>query len=163
MVTKLGQFTKFGPFSKFQLLKLSKVCYHFLSRCENKFFFFISLAIPRPLPSGIHWPINFTKKIDVSVYFQQKKMTSLNGDIHPGDSWPYIHHYCFEFEYGFNSVNFSDSVTSCGQKLFWNITQTYTTLILECFLIIWLTFKNLVFSISRLDFDFGPFAIIFST
>ena len=30
MVTKLGQFTKFGPFSTFQLFKLSKLCYHFL-------------------------------------------------------------------------------------------------------------------------------------
>ena len=31
MVTKLGQFTKLGPFSTFQLFKLSKFCYHFLS------------------------------------------------------------------------------------------------------------------------------------
>ena len=31
-------------------------------------FFWISLAIPRPLQSGIHWPNNFSKKIDVSVY-----------------------------------------------------------------------------------------------
>ena len=30
MVTKLGQFTKPGPFSTFQLLKLSQLCYHFL-------------------------------------------------------------------------------------------------------------------------------------
>ena len=36
MVTKLGQFTKLGPFSTFQLFKLSKLCYHFLSRFENE-------------------------------------------------------------------------------------------------------------------------------
>ena len=50
----------------------------------------ISLVIPRPLRSGIYWQINFTKKIDVSVYFQKNKSASLNRDIHPGDSWPYI-------------------------------------------------------------------------
>ena len=71
MVTKLGQFTKLGPFSTFQLFKLSKLCFHFLLSFENDFFF-LSLAIPRPLPSGIHWPINFANIIDVSVYFQQK-------------------------------------------------------------------------------------------
>ena len=33
-----------------------------------------SLAIPRPLRSGIHWPIFFFfKKIDLSVFFQKKK------------------------------------------------------------------------------------------
>ena len=36
-------------------------------------FFLISLAILRPSRSGIQWPINFCKKIDVSVYFQKKK------------------------------------------------------------------------------------------
>ena len=35
MVTKLGQFTKLGPFSTFQLFKLPKLCYHFLLRFEN--------------------------------------------------------------------------------------------------------------------------------
>ena len=44
----------------------------------------ISLAIPRPSLSGIHRPIIFTKKIQVSGYFQ--KMPSLNRDIHHGDS-----------------------------------------------------------------------------
>ena len=38
-----------------------------------KYFFFTSLAIPRPSRSGIHWPINFSKKIDDSVYFQKTK------------------------------------------------------------------------------------------
>ena len=73
MVTKLGQFTKLGPFSTFQLFKLSKLCYHFCCQVlKIEIFFLISLAIPRPLWSGIHWPINFSKKSDVSVYFQQK-------------------------------------------------------------------------------------------
>ena len=43
MVAKLGQFTKLGPFSTFQLLKFSKICYNFLSKI---IFFWISLAIP---------------------------------------------------------------------------------------------------------------------
>ena len=38
-----------------------------------KYFFWISLAIPRPSPSGIHWPINCSQKIDNSVYFQQQQ------------------------------------------------------------------------------------------
>ena len=50
-----------GPF---QLFKLSKLCYHFLLSLENENnFFLVSLAIPRPSLFGIHWPINFTKKI----------------------------------------------------------------------------------------------------
>ena len=40
-------------------------------------FFLISLAIPRPSPSGIHWPITFNKKIYVSVYFQKRKSDKL--------------------------------------------------------------------------------------
>ena len=35
MVTKLGQFTQLGPFSTFQLFKLSKLCYHFWSSFGN--------------------------------------------------------------------------------------------------------------------------------
>ena len=85
MITKWGQFTKVGPFSTFQLLKLSKLCYLLLSSFENENnFFLISLDISRLLPFGIYWPINFAKKIYVSVYL------SLNRDIHSGDSWPYI-------------------------------------------------------------------------
>ena len=61
MVTKLGQFKKLGPFSAFQLFKLSKLCYHFLSSFENENnFFLISLAIPRLSPSGMKGP-NFVK------------------------------------------------------------------------------------------------------
>ena len=36
-------------------------------------YFLISLSIPRPSRSGIHWPINFTKEIDVPVYWKKKK------------------------------------------------------------------------------------------
>ena len=146
----MGQFTKLEPFSTFQLFKLSKLCYHFLSSFENGYnffdipsnpppiavrnsmtilyinkqknaklkrregsfqllelfklcyhllssfkngndFFFISLAIPRPLRSGINWPIIFFKKITFQYIFNNnKKVTSLYRDIHPGDSWPYI-------------------------------------------------------------------------
>ena len=38
-----------------------------------KIFFFISLVIPRPSRSGIHWPINFFNKSDDAVYFQQQQ------------------------------------------------------------------------------------------
>ena len=72
-----------------QLCKLSKLCFHFLSSFENEYIFFISLAIPRPLPTRIHRPIKFTKKITFLYIFknERKQVTSLN--IHPGDSWPY--------------------------------------------------------------------------
>ena len=52
-----------------------------------KLFFKISLAIPRPLLSRVFWPISYTKKNEVSGY---KKKSSLNRNIHPVDSWPYI-------------------------------------------------------------------------
>ena len=58
IVTKLEQFTKPGPFSTFQLFKLSQISYLFCRVLKMK----ISLAIPRPSPSGIHWPINSIKK-----------------------------------------------------------------------------------------------------
>ena len=70
MVTKFRQFKK---------LK----CPNFVN-CPNfvpifccvlkiRIIFFTSLAVLRPSRSGIHWPINFSKKIDKSVYFQQKQ------------------------------------------------------------------------------------------
>ena len=62
----------------------------FVEFWKFKYFFFISLAIPCPSPFGIHWTINFTIKIIVSVYFQQQISASLNRDVHPGDSWPYV-------------------------------------------------------------------------
>ena len=66
MVTKLGQITKLGPFSTFQLFKLSKL---------KIIYFFISLA---------HRRLEFIdrsilSKIDVSVYFQQKKSDKFSG------------------------------------------------------------------------------------
>ena len=50
MVTKLGQFSKLGSFSTFQLFKLSKLCYHFLLSFENEntFFFYIP-SYPPPI------------------------------------------------------------------------------------------------------------------
>ena len=37
MLTKLQQFTKPGPFSKFQLFKLSQLCYHFCRVKKNEY------------------------------------------------------------------------------------------------------------------------------
>ena len=81
----------------FQLFKLSKLWYHVLSSFENGNIFLISLAIPRPLRSGIHWPINFSKKIDVSVYFQKNKLGQVYIGIsilvipdHMQDFWQHI-------------------------------------------------------------------------
>ena len=84
--------TKLGPFSTFQLLKLSLLCYHFLSSFENKNNFFNVPSNPPPI-AVTHWPINFTKKNLRFCIFSttKKKVTSLNRDIHSGDSWPYEH------------------------------------------------------------------------
>ena len=72
---KVGTIYKVGTY---QLFKLSKLCYHLLSRFENEnIFFFISLAIPRPSRSGIHWPINFSKKNWWFCIFSNKKSAKL--------------------------------------------------------------------------------------
>ena len=73
MLTMLRHFTNLGPFSTFQHFQLSKLCYHFLSSFEKKIIFFISLAILRPLPLGIHWPIHFIKKNWRFCIFSKKK------------------------------------------------------------------------------------------
>ena len=75
-----------GPFSTFHLLK----CPNFINIFADfwKWFFRITLAIPHPSPSGIHWQINFSKKIKVWKK-KKKKVTSLNRNIHSVDSWPY--------------------------------------------------------------------------
>ena len=68
--------TKFGQFKKLKCPNFVN-CHNFVtifgrvSKMKKKFL--ISLAIPRPLRFGIHWPINFSKQIDDSVYFQTKK------------------------------------------------------------------------------------------
>ena len=49
MVTKLGQLTKLGPFSTFQLFKLSKLCYHLLSNFENENNFLDIPSYPPPI------------------------------------------------------------------------------------------------------------------
>ena len=72
--------TKLGPFFTFQLFKLSKLCHHFLSNFENENnYFLISLTMPCPLPSGIHWPINFTKKKMFLYIFKQQKVQNWEG------------------------------------------------------------------------------------
>ena len=46
----------------------------FFVEFENENYFFqIFLAIPRPSRFRIHWPFNFTKKIEISGFFQKKK------------------------------------------------------------------------------------------
>ena len=73
MVKKFRQFTKLGPFSTFQLFKLSKLCYHFLSSFENEIFFlYPQLSPAQHLPEFINQSI-LPKKIDVSVCFQKKE------------------------------------------------------------------------------------------
>ena len=49
MVTKLGQFTKLGPFSTFHLFKLSKLCYQFLSSLKMEIIFFDISSNPPPI------------------------------------------------------------------------------------------------------------------
>ena len=44
-----------------------------------KIILFTSLAIPRPSPSGIHWGINFTKKLKFLYIKKKKKMKSFSG------------------------------------------------------------------------------------
>ena len=58
----------------FSFLNCSNFVTIFCQVLKMNIFFLISLAIPCPSPSGIHWPINFSKKNEVSVYFHQKKL-----------------------------------------------------------------------------------------
>ena len=53
--------------------------------------FFDICSYPPPIAVWNSLTNQFYLKIHLSVYFQQqnKKITSLNRDIHPGDSWPY--------------------------------------------------------------------------
>ena len=63
----------------------------FVKFLKWKLFFWISLAIPHPLRSGIHWPSNFSKKIENFVYFQKKKNYAKNQRVY---SWGYIFLFC---------------------------------------------------------------------
>ena len=54
------------PYLHFSLLICPNFVTIFCRVLIIKRIFEISLAIPRPSPSGIHWPINFTKNIEVS-------------------------------------------------------------------------------------------------
>ena len=99
MVTKLRQFKKLkcreGSRKNSSILNCPDFVTIFLEFWNFKYFFLKALAILLPSPSRIHWPINFTKKIEVSGYFQKKiKNTSLNRVIHPADSWPYVVSSC---------------------------------------------------------------------
>ena len=49
MVTKWGQFTKAGPFSTFQLFKLSKLCYYFCWVLKMKIIFLYIPSCPPPI------------------------------------------------------------------------------------------------------------------
>ena len=51
-----------------------------------KYFFLISLSIPRPSRSRIYWPIN-SNKIDCSVYFQQQKMQNWREEMGHFSFW----------------------------------------------------------------------------
>ena len=76
MVPKLEQFSKLGPFSTFQLFKLSKLCYNFWSNFENKFFFYIP-SYPPPIAVRYSLTNQFSpQKNDFSVYFQQQQKSA---------------------------------------------------------------------------------------
>ena len=70
MVTKLGPFTKSGPFSTFQLFKLSKICYHFFGHVLKMeiIFFCYPIAVPEFIGQS-----SFPKKLQFCI-FSIKKM-----------------------------------------------------------------------------------------
>ena len=72
MVTKFGQFKKLKCREGSNFVNCPNIVTIFCWVLKMKIIFLISLAIIRPSPSEIHWPINFTNKIDASVYFQKK-------------------------------------------------------------------------------------------
>ena len=79
--------TKFGQFKKLKCPNFVN-CPNFVTifSCvlKMKIIFLISLAIPCPTRSGIHWQINFSQKIDDSVYFQKKKIHNWREEKGPG-------------------------------------------------------------------------------
>ena len=69
--------TKFGQFKKLKYPNFVN-CSNFVTIfCRvlkiKKYIFIFILAIPRQSRFGIHWPINFSKKVDNFVYFQQQQ------------------------------------------------------------------------------------------
>ena len=87
MVTKLGQFKQLKcP----NFVNCPNFVIIFCRVLKMKIFFFLypsqSLALCGPE--------FIDQSIDVSVYFHKKKLTSLNRDIHPGDSWPHGIFFC---------------------------------------------------------------------
>ena len=91
MVTKFGQYKKLKCRVGYQLCKWSQFCFHFLLSFENDFFFNIP-SNPPPIAVRNSLTNQFYQKNLCFCIFskKKKKVTSLNRDIHPGDSWPYI-------------------------------------------------------------------------
>ena len=95
MVTKLGQFTKLWPFSTFQLFKLSKLSYHFLSRFENENTFF-SPSYPLPIAVQNSLTNQFYTKIEVSIDWKKKKWQVFSGTLLYISVW---HIFCCCWKY----------------------------------------------------------------
>ena len=73
MVTKCGLFQKLKcP----DFVNCPNFVTIFCRVLKMKIIFLISLAIPRPSQSRIHWPIIFSKQIDNSVHFQKTKKSA---------------------------------------------------------------------------------------
>ena len=73
MVTKLGQLTKLGPFSTFQLFKLSKLCYHFLSSFGKENIFFYIPSNPPPIGVRNSLTNQFSKRLTFLYIFNNNK------------------------------------------------------------------------------------------
>ena len=73
VVTKLGQFTKIGPFSTFQLFKLSKLCYNFLLRFENVNNFFLIPSYSPPIAVWNSLTNQFYQKKNMFLYIFKKQ------------------------------------------------------------------------------------------
>ena len=72
-VTNLGQFTKLGPFSTFQLFKLSKLCYHFWSCFINENIFFYIPSYPPPIAVRNSLTNQLYQKITFLYIFKTKR------------------------------------------------------------------------------------------
>ena len=92
MLTKLGQFKKLKYREWPQLCKLSQLCYNFLSSFENEEEKNYIHSNPPPIAVRNSLTNQFDQKKITFLYIfnNNKKVTRLYRDIHPGDSWPYI-------------------------------------------------------------------------